>query len=941
MKKRGVVSLLFLISINIVLASSFVLASIGLGNQSSFLYTSYSPGESINGWVNLSIVSESTDLKLTDNKGNSITLLEWLKASSSTEDYSCSPISCSPAYAPTGDGSSSMSFDLSAGETRYVGFKFTNPDDAIERIDNFNFTIVSDASSSCENQLEIQLMDDSSLVLKNKNSILTRCPQLKSYGCFNASKTTQTSYISGTSKFCQKVYLYDSPGFYLGTWLKRNAGAKDTKIEIKTLSMDPSAKASCTLPGTSIVGEAEYSCSIDVWNEFTPGEYYVCVSSNSTGDENTFVNFYNDNATGCGFYSSTGGIGVQNKAYQIYAQGKEFAPFGSVDISDRSHTTSSLNDKIKVYLDDMYDGICNPCIVPIKFTAMQSQRVTVTPVKIQYSAGGGYNIEKVHNVSTQGAKVSTSGYKKLSLNNISFYLPTTFGALKYNLNLGTKEIFKNKDLTIEKAPVIKSIYPSETVHSFPVKLTVKVEMANNASITSYVWKIAKLNFTRTTTTNELDYTFPYPGGTYDIEITVTDRNQKTVAKTFTVTTISPGTYVTDKIKIMKANLVNITDTITKMPSFEQSIVKNAINFSYLNSKLQAIEALNVDIEGSATKNYTRIVSEMTALKIPSLVEENAIAISLSFYPKRESINLEALESFHGGSHEASETNEYIDAIVYSYSENINGKITKKEIIALYDSGQETIAGVYELKLTSKGVSLAGQNLIMKEVNGLTFKASYNEERESGYVSIPLDGKEKIIAFSTTENIDYFDLPLFISPPLEELVIVGVIEEAEDQGIKWALFILIIFFLLLAGLAVYIILQYWYKTKYETYLFKERNYLFNLIHYINDSKKKGLPDKEIWKKLRQKGWTREQITYVMRKYVGKRTGMLEIPIDKLLNKIFGSKSDATQQVLSKPGVIMPSSPGQPMGMPPRRPFTGRPMPGQEFNNQPGNPEDKSM
>ena len=47
------------------------------------------------------------------------------------------------------------------------------------------------------------------------------------------------------------------------------------------------------------------------------------------------------------------------------------------------------------------------------------------------------------------------------------------------------------------------------------------------------------------------------------------------------------------------------------------------------------------------------------------------------------------------------------------------------------------------------------------------------------------------------------------------------------------------------------------------------------------------DKEIEMKLKKTGWNSEQIKYVMRKYVGKRTGMFEIPINKILN-IFKKK-----------------------------------------------------
>ena len=54
-------------------------------------------------------------------------------------------------------------------------------------------------------------------------------------------------------------------------------------------------------------------------------------------------------------------------------------------------------------------------------------------------------------------------------------------------------------------------------------------------------------------------------------------------------------------------------------------------------------------------------------------------------------------------------------------------------------------------------------------------------------------------------------------------------------------------------------------------------MYNLITFIEAQKKLNASDSEIVKKLRGSGWSTEQINYVIRKYVGKRTGMVEIPI----------------------------------------------------------------
>jgi len=48
--------------------------------------------------------------------------------------------------------------------------------------------------------------------------------------------------------------------------------------------------------------------------------------------------------------------------------------------------------------------------------------------------------------------------------------------------------------------------------------------------------------------------------------------------------------------------------------------------------------------------------------------------------------------------------------------------------------------------------------------------------------------------------------------------------------------------------------------------------------------------EIIAKLQKAGWTSEQIVYVLKKYTGKSTGMVELPVEKILN-LFNKKGKA--------------------------------------------------
>ena len=87
--------------------------------------------------------------------------------------------------------------------------------------------------------------------------------------------------------------------------------------------------------------------------------------------------------------------------------------------------------------------------------------------------------------------------------------------------------------------------------------------------------------------------------------------------------------------------------------------------------------------------------------------------------------------------------------------------------------------------------------------------------------------------------------------------------------KWIIFVIIALIIIIVWLIVWVLIKLWYKRKYENYLFKNRNNLYNLLNYIDGEKKKGLKEREIASKLRKAGWNYEQVGYALKKYSGKK------------------------------------------------------------------------
>ena len=95
--------------------------------------------------------------------------------------------------------------------------------------------------------------------------------------------------------------------------------------------------------------------------------------------------------------------------------------------------------------------------------------------------------------------------------------------------------------------------------------------------------------------------------------------------------------------------------------------------------------------------------------------------------------------------------------------------------------------------------------------------------------------------------------------------------------------MVILLLFILGIILWVVLHAWYKKKYENYLFKNKNNLYNLFTWIENAKKRGLGEKESRSQLRKAGWTSEQLRYALRKHGGKRTGMPDLPIKKIIQK----------------------------------------------------------
>jgi hypothetical protein len=323
--------------------------------------------------------------------------------------------------------------------------------------------------------------------------------------------------------------------------------------------------------------------------------------------------------------------------------------------------------------------------------------------------------------------------------------------------------------------------------------------------------------------------------------------------------------------------------IKKYDLYVQRILNDSIDIISLERNLKKIETQYRD--ANTEEEYALILENLSYIKIPEDISETISTNPITYYPSREVINLEILNSIDARDY-GSDGEAYIDAIYTWNKENLGTKVAFREITINYGIDESIILRIFQFEFNKTNMNDEAY-FIIENLEDLKFDGNYSQTEESGYIYINLIDVSDKIVFSTTEEVNFLDVPVFLSPSLNllEPVKVGLILPDGSKLSKWVLLGLILFLLILIAIVVYIILQTWYRRKYENYLFKNRNNLYNIMTYIQNAKKRGMERDEIMKNLKKADWNREQINYAIRKYEGKKIiGIIERPFKKVIEDI---------------------------------------------------------
>jgi len=834
--------------VTIIFFVNFISASFSNGNLNHLIGETYAPEGEINGWVNVSLSNEPTNSVLSSLIGsvqNNINLIDLIKKDSNSEfSYTCNPLDCNSDYSTSDSGEPSKIFNLNSMDSLIIGFKITSSQ-IITDVPSFSIKIASNNPESKDLPLAVDVLNDGQIDWKS--NVSSNNFNDAQHGCYSEPSINPPAGIVST-QYCERLSLSQSPKVNISANV---IGTGNVMFTMSIQDVNGSSSKSCTTPIAT--GSGEIGC-IPSNFPVNNGNYFVCIKTTNSADANKYQIGY-EQTNPCGFSGNYNGN--YNFDFNIFAKTAKYDTLGIVTLND-----PSIKNEIKDYLSTKYGDNCtNGCIIPIKFISGADQQVSVTEPSLTYFSGISVTEILLYNLDEIPAMIN-SGFQKLFLDQARFKVPDSYGNYTASLSLDGNNIFSDQ-ISVGEVPTIKYLTPLKTAVKYPTKFDVIVNSTDN--ITSYIWDFGNGN-NQTTKTNEIVYSYS-ESGTYKITVSAVDSSGRGSSKIFNVTVTPASEIVPSLLQSTTDNINSLQNQLSNFSDFEQRSINSLLK---LNDTLALISTLKNSIsDNSSETDYESVLQQLLNIKIPQSIEETTSSSNIIFYPQLNDINLNALTQITKESYSSGGEDAYKNAILAWDEANVDISLDYHEISAVYADYEGSLLKTFDMTITKKGDNTNSSYVIIKDLNDLFFSKNYSQQEQAGYTYLKLNDQKTNIVFSTTDNVDFVTLPLFVSPKISDLSVEGNVTPLQENSQRWITFGIIAGLIILAGLLTWFIIRMWYRKKYENYLFKNKNNLYNLVNFIDSEKKKGTSEKDIRSKLKKTGWNLEQVDYALKKYSGRK------------------------------------------------------------------------
>ncbi len=845
----------------LVFTFTFISASVEVNNYSVDNY--YSPFENITGEINLTITGEDYDDLITSNDDDEISLGEFLEVSGNL--FTCSPPDCSKDYSSS-SGAVSKNFSVPSSGKIYAGFVLEGESVVVK---NISFGIESDFGISSQGPLNINFFENEEWKFGEFSDEFL----LKDWGCYDLTEGSVGPLI-GDVLYCEMINVPDSGAMKVGALIN---GDDDINLEMTVYpESGTGASWACDYDPNSSEGCV---VSPDIDDIFSAGNYQVCVSAESS----TGYSIYDEDAGDtCGFVHSLGPSN-STKDYAIFAQGAKYADaslLASVDFGNED-----IIDAANELIEERYGGDCSEgCILPIEISGV-SQDISINDIELEFTENLELGSEdKIYNLAVIPVTVDFDGV--LDLSSLGFSVSED---MKYIVSLGGKKLF-SEFIGILPAPIITSVYPSYSPAGVPVEFFVYVNYSSNVSLT-YEWDFGD-NTTETTDSPYIMHTYPDLRN-YTLTLEVSAGGNLTSVKDFNIQVISPEFAINVSLGLKRDALDNVISKLAEFPAWYGVPLSNLINIDFFDGELDRIGREQAN--AFSDEDFIDVAKDLYALNIPVKFGVEVFE-SLFLINDLDDVDIEPVEIISGSVTGAS-NEDYKRPIINWQSENVEANFTfSKFSLLTYNSDTDSIFSTYSFDVKLKENS-ESYFVINKPFNELYFKESVGARKAGNSTVIILSPEsETSFEFYYTDSVP---VTFFVSPKLSSIVLEEDVDETcnhnnvceKERGENYnncrndckpvwravVYLLLAIFFVFV----LYSILQIWYKRYYEKYLFVDRRQMYNLLMYVTNARARGMSDDRIAAELRTQGWSSERVNYIIKKSIGKRTGLYEIiPFEKI-------------------------------------------------------------
>jgi len=389
---------------------------------------------------------------------------------------------------------------------------------------------------------------------------------------------------------------------------------------------------------------------------------------------------------------------------------------------------------------------------------------------------------------------------------------------------------------------------------------IKKSWKNEKTIKKYAIYFGNGDTKTSTSSPEIEYKYNDTGN-YDVRVNVTDSNNTEYSRTFTIKVESPKNIIEPALANKQGQLNKLLTQInSNFTVAEASLIKIALKLNTINDSIKVVQKAK---DNSTTdEQYANILKQIDGIAIPDFV--GVSGTSQEDYVPDSAVVSQALNVM--ATLDASDIQQIVDTYYGWALSNVDVKLNSKEISTQAGENVGKAFDLFELSIVNTGT--ATTYVVIKDIPEISVPSNYVSYKKSGYYIIPLSTSNQKFLFASTLDLTTNQLPVLVAPDpsalkLEDKIDLGGVQAA-DTGKSWTTFIVLIILLIVITAGIVVLGIWWYKRRYENYLFKNRNDLYNLVNFVKSTKSSGATNSEIREKLKKAGWTGEQIGYVLGK-----------------------------------------------------------------------------